>query len=359
MKVRDYYIKKAEALPNAGTFTADLKGGLKIQDIRVKLSATNGATSNTVGKLCGMVSKIEVVDGSDVQHSTSMQELQALNFWQNKRFPYRYLTAAAGGSVLEEAIVCFGRFLGDRDFYLDTSRYTNPQLKITYALTIDAGAGFATGTGALSLLARVIEDGAPPYRGFMMQKEVKSFATVSSGECSTLLDLHLPYQGLMVSALKTTVEPQTILTNFKLQRDASRFVDFDLTSVDLLSRNLETHGWAKETFRPLKDTSATFLASVYAKVGGGPRLADGTAKALVTAASGESVTIAMTTGGAAGGIEVFINGACPHASFWMPFGDGQTPEDWLNPAGLSELELILTQGVAGAAASIVTSQLRQ
>ena len=359
MKVRDHYIEKAKTLSDSATFTTDLPRGLKIPHIRVKLSATNGATSNTLGKLCGMVSKIEVVDGSTVLHSTSMRELQALNFWQNKRFPYKYLTASAGGAVLEEAIICFGRFLGDRAFYLDTSRYDNPQIKITYALTISATAGFATGTGALSLLAKVIEDGAPPYQGFLMQKEVKSFTTGGSGDESTQLDKKLPYQGIMVSALKTTVAPETILTNFKLQRDSERFIDFDVTSVDLLNGNIETHGWAKETFRPLVDTSATFLADVYTRVGGGPRLANATSLARVTAASGESVTITMVTGGTADTVEMFINGACPQASFWMPFGDGQNPEDFLNPAGLSELELILTQGVASGAATIVTSQLAQ
>jgi len=359
MKVRDTYLAKAQTLTDSGTVTVPIPKGLKIQHLRCKIGATNGATSNTLGKICGMVSKIEVVDGSDLLHSVSMRQEQALNAFQNYFFPRKELSAGAGVVIFEEGLVLFGRYFKDPKFYLDTSRFSNPQLKITYALTISATAGFATGTGTLSVIARVIEDAAPAYQGFVTAKEIKSWTTAASGDESTILPLDFPYLALVVAALKTTVDPTTILTNFKLQRDAGRFIDYDISGVDLLADNVELCGKFDEDFRPLTDTAATWLSDLYALGGAVASRPGATSKLLISSVTGESVIMAMTTGGTADGNQITVRGAMPHASFYLPFGDGQAPEDALNPQGLSELKLIKTQGVASAAGTVVTVQIRQ
>src|SRR6185437_13972157 len=115
----------------------------------------NGATSNTVGRLNGMVSKLVVDDGSNVLHSLSMREEQAKNFFDYGKLPYQSLTQAGGGVVTEECVIDFRRDVEDTNFYLDTSRFNNPKLHLTHSLTISATAGFATGTGKLSVIALV------------------------------------------------------------------------------------------------------------------------------------------------------------------------------------------------------------
>jgi len=359
MKVRDVYLAKAQTLTDSGTVTIPIPKGLKIQHLRVKIGATNGATSNTVGKVNGMVSKIEVVDGSDLLHSLSMREEQAANAFQNEFFPRKELSAGAGVVIFEEGIVGFGRHYKDPKFYLDTARFSNPQLKITYALTISATAGFATGTGTLSVIARVIEDQAPPYLGFVMAKELKAWTTAASGDEATILPLDFPYLALMVGALKTTIDPTTILTNFKLQRDAGRFIDYDISSADLLSDNVSKCGKFQVDFRPLTDTAFTWLGDLYALGGAVASRPGATSKLLISSVTGEQVIGAMTTGGTADANQITVTGAMPHANFFLPLGDGETLEDTLNPQGLSELKLILSQGVASAAGTIVALQIRQ
>lgn len=359
MKVRDVYLAKAQTLTDSGTVTIPIPKGLKIQHLRCKIAAKNGATSNTVGKLCGMVSKIEVVDGSDLLRSLSMRQEQALFAYQNYFFPRKELSAGAAVVISEEAITCFGTHYKDRRFYLDTSRYLNPQLKITYALTISGTAGFATGTGALSVIARVIEDQAPPYIGFVMAKELKSWTTAASGDESTILPLDFPYLALLVAALLTTVDPTTIITNFKLQRDAGRFIDYDITSADLLADNIEQYGPFDEDFRPLKDTTFSWLSDVFFRTGAWMGVPGATGKGTVTTAVGEVVGGIFTTGETVDLMTVKVRGYAPHASFYLPFGDGETPEDALNPAGLAELKLIKTQGIISAAGTVVVVQIRQ
>lgn len=359
MKVRDTYLTKAQTLTDTQTVTIPLIKGLKLQHLRVKYNATNGATSNTLGKLNGMVSKLEVVDGSDVLHSLSMRQEQALNFYANKRLPNQILTAGAAAVVTEEGIINFGRFLGDRDFYLDTGRYSNPMLRLTHALTISATAGFATGTGALSVIGRVIEDGAPPYKGFVMSKEIKAWTTAASGDEPTVLPLDWPYLSLLVGALKTTILPDAILTNLKLQVDAGRFIPYDLTGTDLLAENLERYGRGWQDFRPLTDTAATWLGDIYYQTGAYAGRPGATSKLLISSVTAEQVIMVMTTGGTADANMITLDGYAPHSSFMLPFGDGVTPDDFFDPRGIAELKLILSQGTVSAAGTIVVNQLRQ
>ena len=246
MKTRDYVLVNGETIADSATVTKNLDRNLKIQEIRVRYQATNGATSNTLAKLNGMVTKIEVVNGSDVLHSLSGQEEQALNFFRHRSLPFKQLNSKAAGVVIEEFIVNFGRFRGDRDFYLDTGRFSNPQLKLTHALTISATAGFATGTGLLTVILKLIEDNAPPSRGFIQSQEIKAWTTLGSGDEDTDLPLDFPFQSIMVKDLETLIEPDVDLTNLKLNINSGRWIPFDLSTALILADNIDRFGKARE-----------------------------------------------------------------------------------------------------------------
>ena len=364
MKVRDYYLAKNQTVGDSGSFTWNIPTGLKIQDIRVIYTSTNGATSNTVGKLCGMVTKLEVLNGSDVLASLTGREAQALFCFNGHldygKFPWKSLTSAAGANLVEEFPILFGAYFRDPRFYLDTSRYANPQIRLTHAITISTTAGFATGTTLVSILLRIIDSAAPPYMGFFMNKELQSLSTAASGDDITYLPLDWPYAGLMVQALKTTVDPTTVFTNLKLLVNLGSFIPFDMLTTDVAAMNFEQFGEFKEYWVPLSDTTATFLADVYRNVGAVADIAGATGKALIASVTGESVVMNFTTAQGAGTMRARIEGLCPHASFWLPFGDGDTVADMLDPSqGISDLRLVKTQGVASADARVVSSQLRQ
>lgn len=362
MRVRDVYLAKADTLSDTQSKTYIVPPGLKIQHVRVRYAATNGATSNTVGKLNGMVSKLEFVDGSDIWHSVSMQEEQALNFYNGNIFsnnlPKKILSAGAAVVVAEDAIMTFGRFIGDREYYLDTSRLKNPLIRLTHALTISATAGFATGTGAVSVILRVIDDGAPPYKGCVMAKELKSVSTAASGDDQLILPLDWPYMSLMVGALKTTILPDAVLTNIKLWADAGRIVFLDMTATDLLGENIDRYGWAEESFNPLSDTASTFLSDLYYRTNAWAGIGGATGKLLVSSVTAESIVMAMTTGQAADTMTCKIVGASPFASFFIPFGNAQDAVDFLDPKPYGELKLFNTQGTSAATLTVVSQQIR-
>lgn len=357
MRTRDVYLAKQESLSDAQTLIKDLNLTQPIMSITVLYEATNGATSNTVGKLNGDVDKLEVVDGSDVLHSVSGIEEQALNFFHHKQMPYQELNQDGGDTILEEFIINFGRYPDDPEYYLDPKKYSNLQLKCTHSLTASATAGIATGKGKITIIARVIDVGAPPYKGFIMSKNVKSWTTAASGDVDIILARDYPYKALMVKDLLTTVKPDVSITNLKLSIDTDRIIPFDLRTIDILNDNLKDYGYGIQDAELLPDTTWSILGDLYRLVGVTVSEPGATAKAVPTIITAEKIVGTMTTG-ESGEVRIKTIGAAPHSCMFYPFGKAADVGDYLVSKGLGELKLIATQGGASAAASVVTQQLR-
>ena len=357
MKTREHLLVNARTMADSETFTKDLPGSAKIMELRIRISATNGATSNTLAKLNGKVTKIEVVDGSDVLHSLSGQEEQANNFYRHGSLPFQQLNSKAAGVCIEEFIVSFGRFRGDREYYLDTTKWKNAQLALTHAFTVSATAGIATGTGALTVIAKLIEDGALPYKGFIQSVEKKSWTTIASGVETTILPRDFPYQSILVGDLETLIEPDVDLTNLKLIIDSGRWIPFDLSTAIILAANMERYGHAKQRMNYLNDTAVTWLSDCYGRTSAWAGAAGITGVGIVQTVIAEQVVLLMVTAGTS---SCFINvrGHAPHSFLCLPFGNGVEVDDYLQVQGTSLIELEATQGAAGGAGAVVVNQLR-
>jgi len=362
MKVRDVVLVNAKTESDSGSDTWQLPKPAKILSLRIIEKATNGATSNTVGKLKHWLSKIQVVDGSFAIASLSGREAYASYCFCNGVGSFQDLSGGAGVVITDEVPIMFGRFMNDREYYLDTSQLVNPQLSLTWANTVSATAGIATGTTSFSVIARVIEDGAVPYKGYLMRKEVLSWTTAASGDQHCTLPLDFPYMGIYVAALKTTISPDTIITNFKLSRNTDQFIDFNISGTQAYSKNVQDYGYFLQKFRPLVDTAATWLGDLYYQTGAYFSRPGATAKSITTAVAAESVTTVATTGGTADLTELTLAGQAPGAAVYLPFHAGDPynppqPDDFLNPAGLGILDLIMTQGVVSGAGTVVVEQV--
>jgi len=357
MKTRDYVLVNAQNISDSQTFTKDLKTGMKIQELRVIYQANNGSTSNTLGKLNAMVSKLEVLDGSDVLHSLSFRQEQARDYFLTGRLPFQQLSSKASATVIEEADIYFGRFPGDREFYLDTSRFSNAQLALTHALTLSDTAGFTTATGYLTIIARLIEEGALPCRGFIMSKQADSYTTLGSGYRTTDLPLKNDYQSLMFGALETLIEPDIDVTNYKLTRNDDSFVDFNLSAAQILEDNVRRLPAVRQRMTYLNGTTVSWLSDVYGRVSAWMGPVGATALASATVVTAERVAGVGTTG-ETGSVYINVRGYCPHSFLEWVFGDGREVDDYFKVAGLSKAELIATDAASGGAYTVVTNQLR-
>lgn len=355
MKIRDVYLAKSQSLNDSDTVNIDLTKSLKILKIRVQYTNTNGATSNTVGRLNGMVSKLAVVDGSSVIHSLSMREEQARNARMYGKMPYQKLSQAGGASVIEEAVIDFRRFEGDTAFYLDTSEFTNPQLQLTHSFTVSGTAGFVTGDGKLSVIATVIDSGAPSQAGYIMAKEINSFATAASGDEAIDLPLDFPIAEIMVQAAVDGDAADNFFSNFKLTQDTDAFIPIDMAYDDLLYANLEKFGKFAQLQDVLNGTSGTLKGDLYFATEGDLTQSGATAKGTITVVTANESTYAATTG-ETGTVTSRLAGSAPHGTAFYTFGDGQDSQQIFSPQGVGKFQLKLTQAATGATAKVVTIQ---
>lgn len=364
---RDTYITKAETISDSATKIIDLKLTDPVTAILVLYQATNGSTSNQQVHIHEDVDKIELVDGADVLFSMSGIEAQAYDFFSILKLPPMLLTEAGSGVQYEGFIIPFGRYIGDKVYYLDPTRFTNPQLKLTHSLTISTTAGFTSGSGKVTVLAKVFQEKPPAPKGFFMGKSIYSWTTAASGDETIELPTDYKLRNLILRAFESGTAWDSSVTNVKLTIDQDKYIPFDIAALDLAYLNEWWYGHANWNFI-LKETNNDAVTTHLAY----PRWIDvrsGTDLDFATydALAGDKVTLSVTkttttpsVAAETADVALYMNavGVGPHNALAWPFGDLQLEEDWLPLSLYKSAKLKVTQGNAGAAASVILQQLR-
>jgi len=362
LRFRDYYLKRESTVPDSDTVIIDLNITDPISYISIEYEATNGATSCVDHELHDDVSKIEIVDGSDVICSLSMKQWQALNFYEMKKLPHQLLDEQGGNTQEEKCYIHFGRYPDDPEFYFDPKKFKNPQLRITHSLTISGTAGFATGTGKITVMARVIEEGARAYKGFLVAKEKYSWTGATSGDELIDLPVDMPYRMLLVQALLTTYTPQECITKLKMECDGGKYIPFEDYVEDIVDRCERDFGFVQQRKTLLGADGNTALLDVYdiRKAVVQALVADHIAN--VEAIDAEKITHSLidfssvTTPAfrtTAKAVEAIVEGIAPHAILAVPFGDLNDETSWFPATNYSDIKLYATQAQASANAIIL------
>ena len=131
MNTRIASILAAEDLGETGTKTIDINIKDIISRITIMFEATN-VSEDMASHPAGNVTKIELVDGSDVLYSLNGHQAQAVNFYDRDIQPYSYIDNIAGHKQRAVFGIDFGRFLYDQGLAFDPTKFTNPQLKISW-----------------------------------------------------------------------------------------------------------------------------------------------------------------------------------------------------------------------------------
>ena len=367
MRTRDVYLLKSETLSDSQTKIVNVDITDPISAIIVTYQADNGATSNQQVLLRDNVSKIELVDGSDVLFSASGMETVALDAYCFGKLPPATLTEAAGATQYESFIIPFGRKIGDEELWLDPTRYTNLQLKLTHSLTISATAGFATGTGKATVIAKLFEDKPASYRGHLMTKSIHSWTSAASGDETIDLPVDYPYRLALLRGYEHGVAMSSTFTNVKLSCDTDKFVPLDLTLLDLAHMNEALWGWfefGQELLETDNDTVRGHLAfirdyAVSSRTDLDFACADAVAGDQLTLSVTKTTTspsVAAETSDVALGL--VTRGVGPENTLCIPFGTLDAIEEWFPASMYQSIKLKVTQGNAGATCSVVLQQLR-
>lgn len=353
MRYRIASILAPEGADTAGTKTIDITDTKPMSRITIQMKGMN-STSVPTAHPAKMISKIELVDGSNVLFSLSGVEAQALNYYERGRMPdglMSYVNDTYCGACFE---LNFGRYLHDEMFAFDPTKFSNPQLKITHN---KASGGCAPDAGILSVFAHCFDEQEVKPIGFMMSKEQFSYTLTASAKQQIDLACDMPYRFLFIKSLASGYAPYTQFNKIKLsENNDQRVIINDEATSDLIKLLQDLPNIVESILcYDLDGEETIYCTPSYLEhvVGLGMNAAD----TALFADQGYGGTFDAT--GTANQLSTFVvRGLLPHGTLAIPFGKKDIPEDWYDVSKVGTLKLTLTAGAGAGTIEIFSQQKR-
>ena len=306
------------------------------------------------------ITKIELVDGSDVLYSLSGKEAKAADFYHNKRetpskiiYPNDYVSSMIYN-------LNFGRHLYDAELALDPKRFTNLQLKVT--IDIDGG-GATPDAGYLTVLAHLFDEKIISPVGFLMHKLIKTYALSGNTHQYTDLPVDFPYRKLFIKSEGTDKEMDEQIANIKLSQDVDKKVIVNHT-MDEIVRAIQASSppyreWVlggglgsalqRNYCTPQHWVMVSLLAYALTAYAGG-----------VAAAHVGGPSFQSTSTYNLANVQYLVEGWCPHGTVEIPFGLQDVIGDWFEVKDrVGSLKLDITAASSPASASTAEIFLQQ
>lgn len=343
-----------KTLGESGTEPIDIALSDIITAIRVMLIATSASTAWSDHPAAN-ITRIELVDGSDVLYSLTGKCGEAIDFAQIPHARSSMIEFRNGRGCACVLDINFGRYLGDRELAFDPKKFVNPQLKITWNIDVCETSASA---GTLSVKALVFDEVQPAPIGFLMSKEQKAYTPASGTWDYTDLPLDYPMRTLGIQAQVGGSNLATSLADVKLSEDNDKRIPINDTANDLARLFAALTGPYIEHIRIMLTTS---LAGYYCTPG------YNTVLAASTLVASSAVQAQVAQGGkfnaqieSAGQGQFVVTGSLPHQVLMIPFGRRDLIDDWYDVTKLGNLRLSLKGGSAATGTfRIITEQLRK
>lgn len=356
MRYRIAEILSPEDLGTAGTKVIDINIADVISRIEIIFRTKNGDTAFE-GHPAANVTKIELVDGSDVLFSLTGMEAQALNFYDRGKSADNHMTGSNGEWMRAVFGLDFGKYLFDPDLALDPTKFTNPQLKITWDEDV---ANLDCEDNYMTVLAHLFDELKPSPTGFLMSKQGYSYTPVANAYEYIDLPTDHPIRKLLIGSHQETRTFTQMIAELKLSEDNDKRVPMDMTGDEL--------------FYQIKQNYPEYIENVYMVIGA-------SATAFRVTPADDAVIVGQGTSGVKAGTLIFQNGGLasgildttpntwymvckgyiPHGVASIPFGKADDPGDWYDVTKIGSLKLRLKAGPSlgtTPTAEVITQQLR-
>lgn len=299
------------------------------------------------------ISKIELIDGSEVLHSLSGGENQAVCIYDRKAQTMNHGQHLASNSEYSTYGIDFGRYLFDPHFAFEPTRFKNPQLRITYNHAVcDTGAS----SGNLEVIAMLFDEKTISPTGYLVTKQIKDFSISAAGVYDYVnLPVEYPLRALFLQGYRSAYEPWYQVIEARLNEDTDKRVPFDW---DLEDYHRIRKGWEhaiEEQCIGLCTTSASafyvtptdyWVMPVCSSLAGNDTIhSDGVAKGGKINMLAESANLTFVLN---------ARGWLPNHMFHFPFGDQMDPGDWYDVTKIGKLQLRVKTGT-GTSGNIRTS----
>lgn len=358
MNYRRATILAEKTLSESGTETIDINVKQPISRIDIRFRVTKG-TWGMASQAAYDVSKIELVDGSTVLHSSRGLINQALCIYDRKIGTMSHGQHLKNNSDESEFGIDFGRYLYDPLLAFDPSRYSNPQLKITYSRILVDTSGSAVN---MEVIAHIFDEKVVSPIGFLMSKEIVDQSNPANDSFKYIdLPTDFPIRKLILRAEEDDYEPWACIEGFRLDEDNEKRIPIDVVTEDY-------YRIMKGVWVPVEELFAADMniATVSFYVTPTDYLAT-----LVLGTKGTD-TGPYTEGYIAGGkVELVASGAftvsgiargyLPNHCFEFPFGIQEDPEDWYDVTKVGSLRARVRGGSVGTGGThqIALEQLRR
>lgn len=347
---------EADQTDGAGTKNIEINIKDIVSRIEVKFRAKNGA-DNISAHPAANITKIELVDGSDVLFSLNGYETQAINFYDRGEMIPTYISTINTQWNTAWFGLDFGRFLMDKEWALDPKRFKNLQLKITF--DEDVCQTSAT-ENRLSVYAWVFDEVQPSPRGYMMSKEIREYTGAADAFESTDLPTDFFIKQVYVFTRYATNTFTTQISEIRIAEDNLKRIITDLGSSEYFYITKARYGWVEEQAY-LKGVSGAVSFYSAATDWGHPLMAGYGADALNAIYTQDGGEYKYDTGSTSVNGKAIIRGIFPHGACPVLFSDKLDVASWFDPTGKEAIELRVKCGSSyntSGPIQIVTTQAR-
>lgn len=340
------------------TETIDLNLADPVSQFQIVYESTGAASGSPDHHAAKCITKIELVDGSDVLFSLSGQECQAVDWYHNRREPANNLIYLNGQNCEMVFNINFGRFLYDPLFAFDPRKFSNPQLKIT----ISRGAGGVSSTaGFIQVLAKIFDGKTVEPEGFLMHKEVKNYGLGAASHEYTDLPTDYPYRKLFIAAHREANAMDWLINTIKLSEDNDRKIPFNASLYQLLRA---IAGQSRPYREVIVGAMGGATGNFYCTPNYWPKL---TVSSWESSNNPYTITVMGGDGGKGDmygestitNYNLAVEGYAPHGAIEIPFGIQDDPGDWYDVTGLGSLKLDILSGAGRTTADTVQVFLQQ
>jgi len=326
-----------------------------ISRLTVRFEPTNNGHVQTAHP-AKCVSKIELVDGSDVLMSLSGMQAQALDFYDTKK-PRPYELDYRNDLPDQEVFnFNFGRKLFDPELAFDPNRFSNPQLKVTHDKSLG---GSAPDAAKLTVIADVFDEKVPTPMGWLMAKEFFTYTPTASSYKTIDLPDDYVLRKMLVQAMVAGYSFTDLVDELRIDENNLKKIPVDLNMFMLMCSIMQDYPIYEELISFWNPNVGTY--NVYVTPGEYAYLSLNPVGAATPYMASEGSGGRTTVYSAAAQVfRAISKGYMPHGCLPLAFGDQDDPANWYDITKIGALKMRLHHpATVSGSCNVILQQLRK
>jgi len=362
VRMRQPYLRHDYRLADAGMHIEEINIKDPIMDFYVTLEATNGSTSNVENSMIDVLDSIQIVDGSDILWALDSEEILA-----NQLYHYKESTSLGideRPDKIQKTVFKIPLGIGRMhpDLAFDPTRFANPQMILNWDLEnirpVDVDA-FVTNSLDITIMADVIDEAPSRPTGYLMTKELTEYET-TIGDQRVELPVDYAYRTMYVRAHEPDKCPQAILNWVKHGLNEDKYRPFDIYVDDWLEWLKEWYGLWHQGYWYYFGIGEARTINPYLRGNLSCAAIAATAASDPILLNMANCEMAITSAGvAADEFHVKADGSLPFGTWAWPYGDAESPEEWLQLEYTDKSRLTVNALVADCRVQVFLTQHRK